>query len=103
MPHMYILECSDGSFYVGSTWDADYRLAQHQRGEGSQYTKRRLPVKLVHCEYFERRDEAYWAEKQVQGWSRRKRLALIEGRAEELPGSTGRPRARIGEPPVDSR
>jgi len=48
MPYMYILECSDGSYYVGSTWDYYARLQQHQDGRGAEYTKHRLPVKLVH-------------------------------------------------------
>lgn len=45
---MYILECSDKSFYVGSTIDLERRLAQHQNGEGANYTKNRLPVELIY-------------------------------------------------------
>jgi putative endonuclease len=74
---MYILECSDGSFYVGSTVDLDRRISEHQNGLGAKYTKRRLPVKLVFAEEFDRVDDAYYLEKQVQGWSRKKRIALI--------------------------
>jgi putative endonuclease len=59
---------------------------QHSIGKGSEYTKRRLPVTLVFAAEFERIDEAYAMEKRIQGWSRRKREALIEGRYEELPG-----------------
>ena len=79
MAWMYILQCSDGSYYVGSTVDMEKRLAQHQAGEGAKYTARRLPVKLVFAEEFERIDEAFTREKQVQGWSRAKREALIRG------------------------
>ncbi len=86
MPYMYILECSDGSFYVGSTVDLERRLAQHQIGEGAKYTARRRPVELRYCEQYDRVDEAFAREKQVQGWGREKRLALIEGRFDELPG-----------------
>ncbi|ACY23321.1 Excinuclease ABC C subunit domain protein [Gordonia bronchialis DSM 43247] len=75
--HMYILECSDGSFYVGSTRNLDERIAQHLSGRGSAYTSRRMPVKLVYSAEFEHIGEAYAAEKRVQGWSRAKRLALI--------------------------
>ena len=74
---MYILECADKSFYVGSTVDLERRVSEHQNGLGAKYTKRRLPVKLVFAEEFDRIDEAYYLEKQVQGWSRKKRIALI--------------------------
>ena len=83
--YMYILECADGSYYTGSTKDLEIRLAQHQAGEGANYTKKRLPVKLVYCEEFQRIDEAFYKEKQVQGWSRKKKKALIEDRQEDLP------------------
>ena len=46
MPHMYILECADGSFYTGSTKDLARRLWQHQNGQGANHTIKRLPVKL---------------------------------------------------------
>ncbi|MBP7710599.1 MAG: GIY-YIG nuclease family protein [Rickettsiales bacterium] len=74
---MYILECRDKSFYVGSTTDLERRLSEHQNGLGAVYTRKRLPVKLVFSEEFERIDEAYFCEKRVQGWSRKKRIALI--------------------------
>ena len=85
MPYMYILECNYGSYYTGSTWNMDKRFYEHQHGEGAEYTKTRLPVKLVYCEYYERIDDAFYREKQVQGWSRKKKEALIEEREEELP------------------
>ena len=96
MPWTYILECADGSLYVGSTTDLDLRLAQHQAREGSRYTARRdrQPVRLAWSGYFDRIDEAFWFEKQVQGWSRAKRIALIEGRWEDLPALSRRPTAR---------
>jgi putative endonuclease len=82
---MYILQCSDKSFYVGSCWDLASRIDQHMQGLGSQYTSKRQPVTLVYAEDFDRRDEAWEREKQVQGWSRAKRVALIEGRTSDLP------------------
>ncbi len=85
MAWMYILECSDNSYYVGSTKDLKRRLAQHQEGLGARYTTRRLPVKLVYCEEYDRVDEAFYREKQVQGWRRAKREALINGDPELLP------------------
>jgi putative endonuclease len=85
MPHMYILECSDGSLYVGSTIDLERRVAQHDIGEGAAYTRRRRPVRLVYAEEYNRIDEAFAREKQVQGWSRAKRQALIEKQSALLP------------------
>jgi putative endonuclease len=82
--YMYILECSDGSYYTGSTTDLERRLAQHQNGEGANHTKKRLPVKLVYFEEYSRIDEAFYREKQVQGWSRKKKEALIKGMPEKL-------------------
>lgn len=82
MPYMYILRCVDASFYVGSTWDIERRLAQHADGSGADYTRHRLPVQLAHLEEYSRIDDAFAREKQVQNWSRAKRLALIEGRAD---------------------
>lgn len=82
--YLYILECSDGTYYTGSTKDIELRLQKHQVGEGSLYTKRRRPVKLIYLEEFPRIDEAFYREKQVQGWSRKKKEALMQGRLEEL-------------------
>ena len=82
--YIYILECADGSYYTGSTTNLERRLAQHQAGEGANHTKKRLPVKLVYYEEFQRIDEAFYREKQVQGWSRKKKEALINNMPEEL-------------------
>ena len=81
---MYILECADGSYYTGSTNNLERRLQQHQNGEGANYTKKHLPVKLVYFEEFQRIDEAFYREKQVQGWSRKKKEALINGCFDKL-------------------
>ena len=83
--YMYILECSDGSFYTGSTKNLKLRLEQHQCGEGANHTKKRLPVKLVYFEEYNRIDTAFYREKQVQGWNRKKKKALIEGHHKTLP------------------
>lgn len=93
--YAYILECADGTFYVGSTTNLEARLWQHERGEGAEYTKHRLPVNLVHAEPYDRIDEAFAREKQLQGWSHSKRLALIEGKLATLRVSArGRDRDR---------
>src|SRR5215213_9411651 len=83
--YMYILRCTDGSYYVGSTRDIITRLRQHQAGEGAEYTCRRLPVELVFVQACESIVQAYWFEKKVQGWSRAKREALINGEQHLLP------------------
>ncbi|HEY1104656.1 MAG TPA: GIY-YIG nuclease family protein, partial [Agromyces sp.] len=70
MAFMYILECRDGSYYVGSTKNLDRRLAEHNSGAGAEYTRRRRPVALVFQHEFDRIDDAYFAEKHVQGWGR---------------------------------
>lgn len=83
--YVYILECCDGSYYTGSTIDLDKRLSEHQKGLGANHTKKRLPVKLVYLEEFSRIDLAFYREKQIQGWSRAKKEALINGRSDLLP------------------
>ncbi len=82
---MYILECADGSYYTGSTIDLDKRIKEHNSGFGANYTSTRLPLKLVYFEEFQRIDEAFFREKQVQGWSRAKKEALINSKRELLP------------------
>ena len=82
---MYILKCIDGSYYTGSTNDLERRLAQHQAGEGANYTKKLLPVKLVYFEEYQKISDAFYREKQVQGWSRKKKEALIDSNFNKLP------------------
>lgn len=82
--YMYILKCSDGSYYTGSTVDLETRLGQHQSGEGANFTNKRLPVELVYFEEYSRIDEAFYREKQVQGWNRKKKESLINGTVEDL-------------------
>ena len=74
--YMYILLCSDGSYYTGSTIDLEQRLEQHQKGEGANHTKNRLPVQLLYYEIHSKLDAAFEREKQVQGWNRKKKEAL---------------------------
>jgi len=73
------VHCGDGSFYVGHTDDLDCRIAQHLSGEFGGYTSTRLPVKLVWCDEFPSPHEALTAERQIKGWGRAKKLALIRG------------------------
>jgi predicted GIY-YIG superfamily endonuclease len=75
----YMLHCADGSFYVGHTDDLDVRINTHMSGAFGGYTSTRLPVKLVWSDEFPSRYEALSAERQIKGWSRAKKLALIRG------------------------
>jgi putative endonuclease len=82
--YTYLLLCSDGSYYTGSTNNLELRLKQHQNDEGANHTKKHLPVVLVYYEEFSRIDEAFYREKQIQGWSRKKKEALINNMADDL-------------------
>lgn len=75
----YILRCNDGSYYTGHTEDLEIRMAQHQTGALGGYTAKRLPVVLLWSQDFATRDEAFDAERQIKGWSRAKKEALIAG------------------------
>ena len=78
--YLYILRCADGSYYVGTTRTSlDARIAQHDAGEFDGYTARRRPVVLVYHEDFNRITDAIAAERQIKGWTRAKKEALIQG------------------------
>ncbi|MGZ3899337.1 MAG: GIY-YIG nuclease family protein [Bacteroidia bacterium] len=84
--YVYILECADSSYYTGVTNDADKRLVQHNEGINKKsYTYSRRPVKLVFSLYFNDPADAISFEKQVKGWSRKKKEALINDRWDLLP------------------
>ena len=85
-PCMYILQCKDNSYYVGSTTDLPRRIEEHKQGMGAEYTKHRLPVKLVYYEECLSIKDTFLREKQVQGWSHKKRQALINMKYESLKG-----------------
>lgn len=95
MAWTYILECADGTYYVGSTTDLERRLGEHNEGLGAAYTRHRRPVRLAWAGQYERIDQAFAFEKRVQGWSRRKRQALIDGRFDLLPGLSSRSWAAV--------
>jgi putative endonuclease len=84
------VECRDGSFYAGSTTDLDRRISEHNEGLGSAYTRSRRPVLLRWSAFYDRVDDAYAAEKRLQGWGRRKRQALIDGETHLLAGLASR-------------
>jgi putative endonuclease len=98
---VYILKCADGSYYTGSTTDLALRVAEHQAGERCTYTRRRLPVKLVYMQEFPSEHQAFLRERQVKGWSRAKKEALIRGDFDAL-RSLSRARSRSGSDDGDS-
>ena len=87
----YMLRCNDGSFYAGHTDDLDRRLAEHESGSTPCYTQTRLPVALVWSEAFQTRDDAFAFERQLKGWSRAKKEALIAGDWERLREAARKP------------
>ncbi len=91
---IYILECADGSYYTGITRrPVEERVWEHNAGVVEGYTHSRRPVVLRCVEEFESINQAIDRERQIKGWSRRKKQALIGGRYEELP-ELSRPRPR---------
>lgn len=76
--YTYILQCSDGSYYVGSTSNLELRLKEHNDGQSS-YTSAHLPVKLVYKEEYDTLTEARHREMQLHKWSRVKKEKLING------------------------
>lgn len=75
----YLLRSSDASYYAGHTDDLTLRMAQHQVGECGGYAATRLPVTLVWSQAFSTREEGLAAERQIKGWGRAKKEALIAG------------------------
>ena len=80
MWHVYILKCSDESFYVGLTTDLKQRVQDHQSGDGAQYTRSRRPLSLEYSERFASKQEAENREHQLKRWSRAKKEALTSGK-----------------------
>jgi putative endonuclease len=97
---VYMLRCSDNSYYVGSATGDDLtsRVAEHERGAYPGYTSSRRPVTLVWSQHFERITDAIGAERQIKGWSRAKKEALINSNWSSVQSlarrRAGRPRRR---------
>jgi len=85
MGFTYILKCADSSYYTGSTKNLEKRLTEHNSGLGANYTRNRLPVQLMYYEEYLNIEQAFYREKQIQGWSRRKKKALMNGNSNLLP------------------
>ena len=85
MAYMYILLCSNNTYYTGSTIDLEKRIIEHQMGNGANHTKKYQPVELVYFEEYRKVSDAFTREKQVQKWRREKKEALINGKNASLP------------------
>ncbi len=81
---VYILKCSDNSYYIGHTDNIEKRISEHQLNEYPCYTSKRLPVDLVFTQSFGSRDEAFIVERQLKKWSRQKKEALINNNWTEV-------------------
>jgi putative endonuclease len=81
LPHhfIYILECADGTLYVGHTSDLSARIKAHNDGRGARYTACRVPVRLVYSEPHPTETAAVAREAQLKRWSGQKKRALIAG------------------------
>ena len=77
--YVYILKCADNSFYTGVSNDVERRVLEHNNSEDKKtYTYRKRPVKLVWFEYYNDINQAIEKEKQIKGWNRKKKQALID-------------------------
>jgi putative endonuclease len=87
MPYTYIVRCADDSYDVGSTWDVEAQVWQHNSPDlgAAAYTRRRQPVALVWARWLESIAAAFRYEKRIQGWGRKKREALIRVEYDALP------------------
>ncbi len=77
---VYILKCSDGSYYAGHTDNLEKRISEHSKGVIAGYTYSRRPVNLMFSQEFNTREEALTVERQIKGWSRRKKRSIDRAR-----------------------
>ena len=91
---VYILRCADDSYYTGQTVNLEKRLAEHQMGEGGEWTRHRLPVVLIFSQEMPDADSAFLAERQIKNWSRAKKEALINGNWNLLKSLAKKPKFR---------
>jgi putative endonuclease len=75
--YVYVLECADGTYYTGYTTDVSRRVAKHDAGEGSKYTRGRTPVELVYSESFDSRSAAMSREHEIKQLSRAEKERLV--------------------------
>jgi putative endonuclease len=92
---VYIVLCADGSYYTGLTKkDIQARVREHNNDPIDGYAARRRPVRLVFAEVYDRITDAIARERQIKGWGRAKKQALIRGDYDALPALSSRPSRR---------
>ena len=102
--YVYILRCADGSYYVGTTRDSlEKRIGEHRSGIFDGYTARRRPVTLAFQQGFETIEDAVAAERQIKGWRREKKEALIRGDYTTLPSLARRGAVRPSRRDLEGR
>lgn len=79
MSWVYIVECADGTYYTGYTENVENRLAVHNAGKASRYTRGRLPVKLVYMEQTATKNQALRREAEIKKMKRQQKQKLIDG------------------------
>ena len=94
---VYILRCTDNSYYTGHTDNLEKRIAEHQAGEVEGYTSARPPVTLVFSQEFSSREEALVCERRIKGWSRKKKEALVRSDWAEVSCLAHRHGRRVGD------
>ncbi|MBM7646479.1 putative endonuclease [Scopulibacillus daqui] len=85
---VYILECADGSYYTGYTVNINRRMAMHEQGKASKYTRSRRPLKLVHQEKYESKSDALKREYAIKQLTRAEKKILVEGGEKDNVDST---------------
>lgn len=78
MPHVYILQCGDGTLYTGYTTDLKRRLQEHNEGTASRYTRSRLPAVYVYTEYVDNKSLALKRELTIKQMTRNEKMRLIQ-------------------------
>ena len=82
--YVYIIKCSNGSYYIGHTHNLHKRYVRHRIGTGAHHTAVNAPEEIVYTEQFDSEADAVRRERQLKRWSRAKKQALIDGRVEDL-------------------
>ena len=105
---IYLLRCADGSYYTGHTDNLEKRIQEHHNGEiKSCYTFHRRPLQLLFSQDFPTRQEALASERQIKGWSRKKKEAMIQGNWKEVSRFARSPNSQgyspVGSEPVEGR
>lgn len=78
MYYIYILLCTGGSFYTGSTNNLEKRFLDHKNGRGGAYTRSHKPIKIVYSEQLPDKSSALKREYQIKSWTRQKKIDVLK-------------------------